>query len=682
MRSSLRSLLHGPVLACLALFLWSRAASAQTELPNGTTATGRIAVAGEVDTWTFAAVRGDTVALRIGEVFESEVDPRFSPWIRLEGPDGTQLGSGFGVLTGSIDVTAVTTGTYTVRVADGSSTKKAMGAYRLHLIRSPGVLGVAEGDEGGVLVSGANHTGRIHLGDLDGWTFEAAKGDRYLLAIGEMFEGETDPGFSPWIRLRGPDGEQLGSAFGTLTGVMEGTAPLTGTYTVIVSDGSNGRDATGLYRLTWVKVPGSFEVPAGDDGGPMSNGLNHAGRIHLGDLDPWTFSGAKGDAVSLRIGEVFEGEVDPGFAPWIRLVGPDGAQVGSGFGALVGGIDTTLPLTGTYTVVVADGSNGRDATGLYRLTVVRSPAVFEVAAGDEGGSLTNGWRHTGRIHLGDQDAWSFNATQGDSILVTVGEVSLSEVDPGFSPWIRLRGPDGQQLGSGFGVRAGVVEVEAPLSGTYTVIVADGSNGRDAQGAYQLTLGLVPERYRTTPGDEGGVVPIEGSSTGNLELGDVDLWTIGADAGQRIQIQVRETVSGSALTPWFKLYGTDGTMLRSVFHASAAEFEFVAAEHGLHTLIVRDGSNGRDATGGYELTVTGLRAQGDRLRIRRMDPAATQVRVTWPTDLSVEGFRLVSNPVLSAEGWAPVVIATEDNGLNVHGVLPVRPETTFLQLEKP
>ena len=85
----------------------------------------------------------------------------------------------------------------------------------------------------------------------------------------------------------------------------------------------------GHYLLTLVKVPGGFVVADGDQGGPIDSGLNHPGRIILGDLDPWTFTANKNDAIVLNIGEPIEGEVDPGFYPWIRLFGPDGALLGS-----------------------------------------------------------------------------------------------------------------------------------------------------------------------------------------------------------------------------------------------------------------------------------------------------------------------------------------------------------------
>ena len=70
--------------------------------------------------------------------------------------------------------------------------------------------------------------------------------------------------------------------------------------------------ADGRYLLTLVKAPDTFEVPPGDEGGPITAGANHPGVIAIGDLDPWTFTANKNDAILLNIGEPILSEVDPG----------------------------------------------------------------------------------------------------------------------------------------------------------------------------------------------------------------------------------------------------------------------------------------------------------------------------------------------------------------------------------
>jgi hypothetical protein len=92
------------------------------------------------------------------------------------------------------------------------------------------------------------------------------------------------------------------------------------------------------------------------------------------------------------------------------------------------------------------------------------------------------------IQVGDLDPWTFQATQNDGITVSIGEVSGSGTNPNFTPWIRLRGPDGSLLDSQFGSSAAQIDVRAPLTGTYTVLVANAdADFQVGPGNYVLTV---------------------------------------------------------------------------------------------------------------------------------------------------------------------------------------------------
>src|SRR5437773_2660647 len=152
------------------------------------------------------------------------------------------------------------------------------------------------------------------------------------------------------------------------------------------------------------------------------------------------------------------GEVAPataGFQPWIRLVSPTRAEEGRVGGASAVQIAATAPTSGTYTVIVGTNDGTVSArnhdTGSYLLTLAKGPGVFATSAGDEGGDLTNGATHAGTIYLGDLDQWSFTATQGDYIALSMGEVAPATA--GFQPWIRLVSPTGVLLGNGIGTSA-------------------------------------------------------------------------------------------------------------------------------------------------------------------------------------------------------------------------------------
>ena len=154
----------------------------------------------------------------------------------------------------------------------------------------------------GALVNGGNHGGSIsNPAEIDEWTFDAAQGDYITLAIGEVEADE--PLFWPWIWLIGLNGKVLKESAHALAAQIHHVAPLSGTYLVRVASFDTWHVGVGDYLLTLARTPGDFVVPAGDEGGPMKNGDNHPGRIHLGDLDQWTFEAAKGDYITLAIGE-------------------------------------------------------------------------------------------------------------------------------------------------------------------------------------------------------------------------------------------------------------------------------------------------------------------------------------------------------------------------------------------
>src|SRR5437773_1277878 len=389
----------------------------------------------------------------------------FAPWIRLVSPTGVLLEqSATGQGAGNVAATAPTSGTYTVIVGSNSGATgffDGTGSYLLTLAQGPGAVEVSAGDEGGPMTDGATNAGTIYLGDLDTWTFTDRKSDEKGKSMGTVAPASAH--FDPWIRLVSPTDVLLGnSATGQGAGNVAATAPTSGTYTVIVGSNSGATgffDGTGSYLLTLAQGPGAVEVSAGDEGGPMTDGATNAGTIYLGDLDTWTFTATQGDYIALSMGAV--APMSAHFAPWIRLVSPTGVLLGnSATGTGASDVAATAPTSGTYTVIVGSltGFGGAiDGTGSYLLTLAQGPGAVVVSAGDEGGPMTDGATNAGTIYLGDLDTWTFTATQGDYIALSMGAVAPMSAH--FAPWIRLVSPTGVLLEIG-GAGCGEAEVDA------------------------------------------------------------------------------------------------------------------------------------------------------------------------------------------------------------------------------
>src|SRR5438094_955273 len=108
-------------------------------------------------------------------------------------------------------------------------------------------------------------------------------------------------------------------------------------------------------------------------------------------------------------------------------------------------------------------------------TIVQGPGAVAVSTGDDGGPMTNGTTNAGSIYQGDFDTWTFTATQGDYIALSVGTVTHTTAH--FAPWIRLVSSTYTTLfRSSTQTGASDIAVNAPVTGTYTVIIGSYFSG--------------------------------------------------------------------------------------------------------------------------------------------------------------------------------------------------------------
>ena len=437
-------------------------ASAAT-LVNGANQYGTIPT-NTTDSYTFTANTGDNINLRLGTT-------NFEGRLELHGPDGKLLVSGTG--DGSTDAyinnyTATNSGTFTVLVSSWFS--GGTGTYALHLAQIPEAFIVPPGDEGGPLTNGANATGTIALGDLDIWTFTANTGDKINLRVGTT-------NFDGWLELFGPDGKLLVSGTGDGSAdayINNYTATNSGTFTVLVSSWFSG--GTSTYALHLAQIPEAFIVPAGDEGGPLTNGANAIGTITLGDLDIWTFTANTGDTINVRLGTTnFDGRLE--------LHGPNGALLMTVGGSTDSAINNyTATNSGTFTVLVSSWFSG--SSGTYALHLAQIPEAFIVPAGDQGGAMTGSASYAGTITLGEQDIWTFTACTGDSINLGLNTTN-------FDGYLELYGSTGELLKTAGGSTVSSVAYTATNCGTFTVLVSSWFSG--GTGTYGLNAnGLTDE----------------------------------------------------------------------------------------------------------------------------------------------------------------------------------------------
>lgn len=423
----------------------------------------------------------------------------------------------------------------------------------------------------GTLSNGGRHPGELlAAGEVDSWNFTATAPGPVMLRVGATT-------FTPTIRLFDPGNAQIGETTSGNTFVRDGLLsvqlPTAGVYTVLVS--ATFGNQTGAYDISMGLVPGEITVSAGDEGGAITNGAVTSASLALGDLDVWSFSANAGDGLMLRMGS-------ESLTPWIRLYGPDGALAGettSGNSfARDGSVSAQATNAGVYTVIASATFAGQ--SGPYRLHLAKSPGTFTVSPGDQGGEISNGGAYPGSLDVGDLDMWSFTANAGDNLMLRMGAQEAT-------PWIRLYAPNGalvgEQISGNAFARDGVLLAHATNAGTYTVVVSATHPAQHSD--YTLSFAKAPGAITVVSGDQGGDLLNGATTLGSLTVGDLDVWSFSAAAGEGLMIRM----GAPSLTPWLRLYDPTGSLVAEQVSGNAfardGALTATATNAGVYTLVV-------------------------------------------------------------------------------------------------
>jgi hypothetical protein len=571
-------------------------------ITNGFMHTGTITL-GDADLWTFNAKTGEGIMVWMGN---TSTNGHLDPWLRVYGPDGAlvvPLYGGYGYKAEGFNFRAPTNGVFIVVLTGGSYPNDGEGSYRLTVAKTGDPIITAPGDQGGPMTNGFMHTGRIDLGDLDVWTFNAKAGDGIMVRMGNT---TTNGLLDPYLRIFGPDGAMITplavGGYGYAAEDITFRATSSGLFTVLLNGGSVADGGEGDYRLTVAKTGEPLTTAPGDEGGAMTNGYMHTGKISLGDIDSWTFNAKAGDGIVLRMGNATTNDL---LDPYLRIFGPDGAPVApviGDYGYQAEGLAFRATSNGVFSVFLSGGNFARGGEGDYRLTVAKTGEPITTAPGDQGGPLTNGYMHTGRIDLGDLDAWTVDAKAGDSLVVRMGDSSTEEL---IDPYFWLFGPDGAviQYVGGYGYTAEEVTTRATTNGTFLVVLAGGSHPKGGIGPYRITLAKNGDPIAIAPGDQGGTLISGQPQNGDIPVGDLDVWSFPGIAGTHACIEVLGLGGDAGFQPWLRVYGPDGKLAAAQLGAPNAFASFNATTNGLVTLVVGDGAGGFAAyahTGNYQI----------------------------------------------------------------------------------
>ncbi len=221
---------------------------------------------------------------------------------------------------------------------------KALGEVPIDCAVEPMVKAIKYGD----LLGGTNCIISAG-GDTDQFTFVGKKNEKVILQATD--EGPHSPSACVTLRFGGFPTPNGGKRCGDVAARIDETLPADGTYTVVVEEGSNRGLSYGLVLERVAPLPSPPTTPL-CQGCRIDNMAIDLG----GDIDLFSFAGKAG--MVIRVQATDQGPHSP--SACVTLYGPSGLPTSKGgkrCSDVTAGIDETLPVGGTYTVVVEEGSN-------------------------------------------------------------------------------------------------------------------------------------------------------------------------------------------------------------------------------------------------------------------------------------------------------------------------------------
>lgn len=375
----------------------------------------------------------------------------------------------------------------------------------------------------------------------------------------------------PRLVLKDPYGTMVADETRSTMAQVMHVANATGTYTVQISDGYNG-NFTGEYALyaQRTRAPGGA-LPA-EVGGFLAGSINT-----VATMNAYTLTLQAGDSVFLRatrtVGNLW---------PTVRLYDPNGNFVNSDSQPITAEVETTVSVTGNYTILVGDGFNGT-YIGEYNLYVQRlnTPAQAQ--------SLSMGQTVSGAIaEYSALNTYTFAAQSGDALFLR-----LSRSGGLIWPMVRLYGPSGQRLENVTQSPSLDLTRSLPATGVYTLLIGDGFDGTKT-GFYSLFAQILNSPANTISLGLGQTHQASVNKAGAFLSYTVHLEPT---LTPKIALRVRKT-SGT-IWPLIRLYDPEGVLLAEARDTSAPLLQADIPVDGDYLVLVGDGFNGT-ATGQYVL----------------------------------------------------------------------------------
>ena len=220
--------------------------------------------------------------------------------------------------------------------------------------------------------------------------------------------------------------------------------------------------------------------------------------------------------------------------------------------------------------------------------------LTNTASAEDMGEIACGETASGEIAApGEEDTWTFSASDGDRILLSVIATSGA-----LYPYVVVYAPDGSQEAADYYH----IDQEVSQTGTYTVVICDGDTGsydvfRDDTGGYKIS-------FANLDGCSWPTISCGETLSGTVETSDTEVWQFSASRGDHILLSAIATSGG--LYPYLVLYAPDGSQETAAYYHINQQ----VSQTGTYTVAIYDGDTGSydiplDDAGAYRISFANL-----------------------------------------------------------------------------
>ena len=195
-------------------------------------------------------------------------------------------------------------------------------------------------------------------------------------------------------------------------------------------------------------------------------------------------------------------------------------------------------------------------------------------------ALANGQEVESAVDVGAVESFDIQVQQGDTLGVSVGEVTSS----GFwTPRLTIFGPNGVEIATASSASSAQLEFMATQSGTYTAVVEE--DGRNQAFDFRIRALTLPGSPQIIDGRDRALENGE-EVIADLPIGVFNVYPIQVSAGAAVDISVGRTGGDGGSGVTLTVFGPGGTEL-GTGGGIETNLEFVATQTGTYTAVVEE-----------------------------------------------------------------------------------------------